>query len=267
MSATAVRVLKKQWTLITRNAADVYFPQGTRLYLSEADTEPVGAPQGNKAGTTPVVEIVADRDATYRFLGGSALWAYPSTNGGVVFVVTRKVGEIEPTRMIEYAHQAVHSDILVIATHYDADIDGPGESMVIYVKPTTGIEMHSVFTVEASGPALLSLYDNPVVTSPGTEVLHMRCNGWSTKDLVTTYHTPSVSDNGTLVWRQRIPGNTGSGGSGTGRIGGSTRTGEELIVPASQSRLVVVTPEAANTHVSFANEYYEVPDGTTDNED
>lgn len=157
-------------------------------------------------------------------------------------------------RIIEYAHNAVHDDIFVTASEYVADLDiaSPRSYLVV---PPTGYDVHSVFNIQCSSPCRVQLYKDPTKSANGTALTHMRHHLGSAADRDSTYHTPTVTDNGILIL------DTYTGGSANNpnnRIGGETRNGEEIVIPNDVTVLIIVTATADNTVMSFANEYYEV---------
>jgi hypothetical protein len=159
---------------------------------------------------------------------------------------------------IEYAHDAVHRDIFVIASEYVADLD-IASPRVYYLKAPTGYEMHSVLKVKSSSPCRVELYEDPTISDPGTAISHMRSNRKSSiadNARLSSYHSPTVTENGTKIYDNYTGGS--EGGFLSPGIGGETRPGEELVLPASKSYRLVVTATANDTIMSFLNEYYEV---------
>lgn len=158
---------------------------------------------------------------------------------------------------IEFAHDAVHQDTFVTASEYVADLD-IAVPRVYYIKPLEDFELHCVFNIQASAPCKVQIYEDPYATAEGTALLHMRHNRKSDilySERETTFHTPTTTEDGTLILE------TYTGGSGTNpnnQIGGATRPGEEIVLNPAMPYRIVVTATADNTKMSFANEYYEV---------
>jgi len=169
--------------------------------------------------------------------------------------------EGDAVRVIEYAHVAVHDDSLVLASSYDEDVD---DTQAWYIIAPEGLELHLVVGVSCSEESTVSIYRNPTITDAGTAVTHFRPNLHSTKAATNTVFiapTIEVDGEGTLLWTGFI-----SAGRGGGAIGGETRNGQEIILPSGESLYVLVTVVTANEKVSLIAEYYEVPNGATNNE-
>lgn len=159
---------------------------------------------------------------------------------------------------IEYAHMAVHEDGFVTASEYvgDLDIGGPRR---YHIQALEGFKLHSVFLIKTSAACRVQIYEAPTVTVAGTRLTHMRNNRNSpiadtARD--TTYHTPTTTDNGTLIYDSYTGG---QGGNLAQRAGGESREGQEIILKSDTPYLIVITAVADNTIMSFNHEYYEVP--------
>jgi len=168
--------------------------------------------------------------------------------------------EGDAIRTIEYAHVAIHDDKFVIASDYfdDLDIASPRNYVIV---PPTGKEIHVTWKITADAPVLLEIYKGAAITDNGTSVLNFRPNLWSNKTAESMYHTPTISEAGTLVWKELLGG--GAGGGPVAPIGGSTSGGEEIIVPNDQVLVLKVTATANDTKISVTAQYYEVTNGAT----
>ena len=169
--------------------------------------------------------------------------------------------ENHAVRGIEYGHTAVHDDAYCKANDYFDDLD-TSATRDYYIKPADGLELHiDNLQLEPTAGAIVEIYRNPVVTAPGTAVLHHRLNGWSAKNIICVYHTPTITSVGTLAEKERINGSTTNQAST--RIGGASSSGEEIIVPGKGSLLIRVTGLATDTTITFRAGYYEVSNGST----
>jgi hypothetical protein len=157
---------------------------------------------------------------------------------------------------IEFAHKAAHDDVLVTASEYMPDIDIAVPRRYL-VRPAAGHEAHIIFDLSPAGACRVEIFKGPTVATNGTALLHMRHNFGSAKETASVmYHTPSLTDNGTKVFDQRIIGSTT--GNVNSRIGGNMHEGAELIATNASPILMVITAEADNLKFSIAGEYYEV---------
>lgn len=163
--------------------------------------------------------------------------------------------KFKSVQTIEYAHASVHNDILVIASDFDIDVDVASPKTYLHTAPANK-ETHVIFDVTLSESGVVRIYNNPTITANGTALPHVRLNQYSTKNIITTYADPTLSDIGTLIWIGYI-----SAGTGGNAVGGVTRNGQEFVLPAGESLVVEITPATDNEQVGFAAEYYEVPAG------
>lgn len=164
-------------------------------------------------------------------------------------------------RTITYGHVAVHDDGYCKANDYFAALDASATREYLF-RPAAGLELHiDNLQIAASAAVLVDVFRGPIVTVNGTAILHHRLNGWSKKNLISVYHTPTLSDAGTLVERERINGSTTT--NAAARVGGESSGGEEIIVPESQTLLIRFTGVVNATILSFKAGFYEVRNGAT----
>jgi hypothetical protein len=168
--------------------------------------------------------------------------------------------EGDAIRTIEYAHVAVHDDSFTIVNDYVADLDISTPRTYLMVAPDT-LELHILWQLQTSAPVLIELYTDAVASANGTEILHFRPNLWTTKNIITSYHTPTLTDAGTLVYR--IYSGGASGNNASQSVGGSTRGGEEIIIPGGSNIVLKITALTNDTKMSIVGEYYEVTSGKT----
>jgi hypothetical protein len=168
--------------------------------------------------------------------------------------------ENNAVRNIDYGHCAVHDDQYCKANDYFTPLQQNATRDYLIVPPE-GLELHlDNLNIAPSAAVMVEVYRNPIATG-GTAVLHHRLNGWSKKNLITTYHTPVITNLGTLVERERINGSTQN--QTASRIGGENQKGEEIIVPGNQKLLVRFIGIVNDTNLTFKAGYYEVTDGAT----
>lgn len=159
---------------------------------------------------------------------------------------------------IEYPHDAVHRDILVTASEVLADLDIAGPRRYLISAPA-GMDIHLVAAFGASQACRIELFKSPTVQAEGagTALQKMRHQIFSAKTSETVVtHTPTLTAEGTQIFSTRLFASTG--GNPNTQVGGSTRSGEEIIVKSGEKVLVKITAEADNTILTAAFEYYEV---------
>lgn len=158
----------------------------------------------------------------------------------------------------EFAHCAVHDDTFVTVTEYVADLD-IATPRIYHIKPLTGYVLHPVFVIQSSSPCRVQIYEDATITDDGTALTHMRNNrkgDIADNARLTTYHTPTASDNGTLIYDSYTGGSVNNPNN---RVGGASRNGQELNLHGDYNYIIVITATANDTLMSFSNEYYEVP--------
>jgi hypothetical protein len=168
--------------------------------------------------------------------------------------------EGDAVRIIEYAHVAVHDDKFVIVSDYFDNLDIATPRVYLMVAPTE-LELHVLFQISTSAPVLIELVTGAVASANGTELLHLRPNLWSSAERITSYHTPTLTDAGTVRYKIFSGGTSGSNQNQS--IGGGTRNGEEIIIPGGENLVLRVTATVNDTKFSIVGEYYEVPSGAT----
>lgn len=167
---------------------------------------------------------------------------------------------------IEYAHWACHKDTIVSA-NYLTNLLTNGNILNILIKVPADLEHHSVFIIEADASATVDIYEGTTVSADGTSIIHTRNNRYSTKNNITNYHTPTITDDGTLIYQTKIfAPNVGANSRQTGGDKQTGRFGSEWILKPDTNYLVRVSPDANNTDVFYLNEYYEVKAGENNNE-
>lgn len=156
---------------------------------------------------------------------------------------------------IEYAHDAVHRDILVTASDYVADVD-IAAPLKYLIKGFTGSQIHPLIVVGASGPCVIKIFQGVTATG-GDDVKYLRHYLPSAKTTEkTVFRNPTITVPGTEKYVTRLPGTTG--GQPSARIGGTARQGEELVASDATPIIIEITPEANDTKVWIEVEYYEI---------
>lgn len=80
---------------------------------------------------------------------------------------------------------------------------------------TNSAELFTKLQVKATGDSLLSVYEGTTVSGNGTELGMLNLNRNSTNTIdVNAYHTPTITDVGTLIFQMLIPGGSSPHASG-----------------------------------------------------
>lgn len=147
-------------------------------------------------------------------------------------------------------HRHIH-DGTAFHVSGQAAVDSAANYTLHFAAPATG-EMHLTWSVRGSGEANVTFYEDPTFDTDGegtavTPVNRKRDGGASPTMLV--YHTPTVTDSGTLLFTEHF---------GTGRtVGGESRQTAEWELAPSTSYLLIITSEAAGNDINWLVDWYE----------
>lgn len=101
----------------------------------------------------------------------------------------------------------------------------------------------------------IELYSNPKTSANGTEIVPVNYNPTigAPAPLIKIYHTPTKSDNGTLVYTRSFLGwSQGATSVGISKSGAIWRW-----LPANSTFLAVLTPAADETQVTYGGDFSE----------
>jgi hypothetical protein len=102
----------------------------------------------------------------------------------------------------------------------------------------------------------IDLYSGPTMSANGTEIVPVKYNPTvaTGSPLLKIYHTPNVSNNGTLRYTRNFLGwSQGATSVGLSKTGTVWRTLE-----ANSVYLAILTPAADNTLVTYGGDFFEV---------
>lgn len=156
---------------------------------------------------------------------------------------------------ITYAHDAVHRDIMVNATNYQAD--GTGEILYL-LTCAADREVHLEYLITAGGAIQALFYESPVVATAGTQITETRLYRPSAKSIVTGVTvggSVTGGDYGTLLKHQY---NGGGGAGGNIRGGSATHDGAEWVLKVGTTYALRII-RAVSQVVGVEFEWYEVP--------
>lgn len=139
-------------------------------------------------------------------------------------------------------HRQIHRGLLFEAGYRDLTVADDASASVL-IQAAAGQTAHMQFTITAGGDAEVDLYEGPTFSSAGTAVSATNRNrGSSNTAQATITHTPTVSDNGTL-----LGGGLLVGGTGFITVGSSSSCFHEWILAGGEDYLLVVTNRSGST--------------------
>lgn len=159
---------------------------------------------------------------------------------------------------LEYAHGAVHRDVIINATHIQAA--GTTEVLYFFKTPADATKIvHLEYQVKGGSDCEARWYRAPAVATNGTEITKARLYDSSAKStgaLVYVGGTVTASNYGVIRKEQW----NGGGGSGAGIRGGSAvHDGAEwYLIPDTWYCLRLTRTGSQKVSVEF--EWYEVPE-------
>lgn len=155
---------------------------------------------------------------------------------------------------IDPSHLAIHE-----SRHYTAsrvvDVAGAGTALyLIACLSTATVGVHFAMNLITELEAQIDIYEGTTVSANGTAVNIFNRNRKSGTNptgsgMVSIFHTPTVTADGTLIYTSHAGTQTGPGNQGGGS-GFNTRGDSELILKDSTLYLVRIT----NAHATNANQ-------------
>jgi len=180
---------------------------------------------------------------------------------------TDKGGNVHTPVTISYEHHKVHEGKLFGAGYYSSSVANNGAINVLLQTPV-GTTAHVYLKVNVGGDAVFRAFEGTTVSAAGTAITPIDHNRETANTAtITVTHTPTITDDGTQLWEEFIPGGTSSGGGGGG--GGShpgavaTTLSEQIILKADETyllRLTNISGGAQPEDITFS--FYEVPAST-----
>lgn len=154
-----------------------------------------------------------------------------------------------------YPHAAVHRDVIINASHYQAAADG---DLLFFFTSGLTLQPHLEYIVVAGGVCRVRFYEDPAIFDAGAVVPGRRLHRGTTKvaqALVNVGGSVVAEDYGTLLKDQY---NGGGGGGANTRGGSAVHDDAEWVLKLNTSYCLRLTRAASQiTGVEF--EWYEVP--------
>jgi hypothetical protein len=154
-------------------------------------------------------------------------------------------------------HARVHrGEIWRMATSVPSKNDG--QSYVLHFKTAASVaEVHATLAVAGSGAGLVRIYEGPTVSAGtpalGTAVTMVNANRITANQRALAsalYHTPTTTDNGTILGEWYF----GSGNKGAGE---TDQREHEYVLKPDTSYLIVLESDAAGNIMSYNFAVYE----------
>jgi hypothetical protein len=116
----------------------------------------------------------------------------------------------------------LHDGQLFGTGYYNSSVSDASSIELLLTAPA-GYDVFTQLAMKSGGDCVLEIYEDVTITSNGTAtgVINLHRNKTNTAT-TTVYHTPTISDYGSLIWQDFQPGGNGNksdGGSGTFNMG------------------------------------------------
>ena len=122
----------------------------------------------------------------------------------------------------------------------------------LIVTPNTTTRIHLKYSIDATGPLTVELYEAPTTSANGTAAdSYNRDRNSATATVLLVYHGPTVSADGTLLEAHSI-------GASGGAKSGSTDSSDEFILKQNTKYVIKYVSKASQNDVSDALFWYEV---------
>jgi hypothetical protein len=149
-------------------------------------------------------------------------------------------------------HCKVHCGDFYVATDIDGDVDSGSPKLWLLQCPAA-VEVHARIGVSASDEIVVKFYENPIVSSSGSNALVRNYNRESTNTGSTGLFmsNPTVSSNGDILFVELV----GSSAKKS-NVGGSSNNFAEWVGKPDTAYLVEVAATNDNTKASIQISFY-----------
>lgn len=166
--------------------------------------------------------------------------------------------EVDPSGslvFVTHEHGQIHASNFFSSGYLNSAVASAGTIAVLF--ETGANEIHSFLKLIAGGDALFEVFEDVTTSSDGTLMTatgHNRTEPGTTN--VTWYHTPTVTDFGTTLWEEYIPG--GSSGQTPGAV---QFVGTEQVIFKPNTKYVLRLTNEANgvEPLQITMAYYQGP--------
>ena len=150
-----------------------------------------------------------------------------------------------------YSYSELHNGHSFCVEYLDSTMADTNTITLLLVTTTGTCHIHSVVGADTTGESTLEFFEAPTVSSNGTAltVYNRKRDNDTSSNLA--YHTPSLSNNGTLLQTKYL----GSAGVGQSSVGGDERNINEWILKADTKYLLKLTAHASLKGRIYINWY------------
>ena len=152
-------------------------------------------------------------------------------------------------------HNLIHRGLYLGAGYIDTAVTAAADIEVL-IQVSSAHDMHLSIKTITGGDATLDIYEGTTVSAAGTSVTVRNHNRkFSDTSNSTITHTPTITGDGTLIWKEYIPG--GSTGVAPGAI--QQVSAEQTVFKANTNYLFRLTNNAAVTEpLQIQISFYEI---------
>lgn len=154
---------------------------------------------------------------------------------------------------IDVGHHQTHEGDGFSCIHTDSTL-ADGETIVILLKNPAANYPHLLWHATCPSAFTVALYENPTVSVAGdgtaVTLFNRNRNKTSITPLLAVYHTPTTTNNGTLLEQFYI-------GGGAQRAGGDNRATSEWVLKANEDYLLIITSRANGNSGAVVLDWYE----------
>jgi len=157
-------------------------------------------------------------------------------------------------------HSKVHQGKLFSAGYYNAAVANAAVINVLVQIPAN-VSIHTYFKIISGGDAFFEAFEGATFSNQGTGAGTLNNNRTSTNtpDTVVT-HTPTITDDGSIIWEEYIPGGTGAGAGQVTPGAVQSVASEQSILAPSTNYIFRLTNNAGSTQpLQIQLAFYEVP--------
>ena len=159
-------------------------------------------------------------------------------------------------QVIDYAHHEIHAGSHFKAGFQDTSMATNDTITLLFVTPNTTKWAHWVLVGQATGSAIIQIYEDTTTSNDGTAVTRWNRNRNSLTDSTTlVYHTPTVTADGTKIVEKWI----GSEGFKED-TGGEARGDSEFILKQNTKYLIRLTAVSNGIKGAIGGDWYEHTD-------